>query len=284
MPASLNVLADEVRSHIIGAGRGYRASILGLGDEVRSHIIGAGVSLHGGVLQYVAEEVYFEILDHGATYDPEDLETIAHNAWLTALESGGSLLSGTEFDGLPCSLLHIAPDSEGRSQHQVEVCLMSDRPVPTTGEGAHQLLVSESGREALIVWEDEEGNVHYIESNGSDSWSEEQVLTIGKTLSAERALRVLSAAGPQPLARSRRLRERGSNLLERALRERSRGGPRSSTCTTGRPRSESTSTSPSALRLMNLRQRLSCGRESARRSGRRSSETARKRPWGGPPL
>ncbi|MEM6706572.1 MAG: hypothetical protein AAGA81_19180 [Acidobacteriota bacterium] len=192
MPASLNVLADEVRSHIIGAGRGYRASILGLGDEVRSHIIGAGVSLHGGVLQYIAEEVYFEILDHGATYDPEDLESIAHRAWLTALESGGSLLSGTEFDGLPCSLLHIAADSEGRSQHQVEVCLMSDRPVPTTGEGAHQLLISESGREALIIWEDEEGNVHYIESNGADSWTEEQILTIGTTLSAERALRVLA--------------------------------------------------------------------------------------------
>lgn len=192
MPASLNVLADEVRSHIIGAGRGYRASILGLGDEVRSHIIGAGVSLHSGVLQYIAEEVYFEILDHGATFDPEDLETIAHSAWLTALESGGSLLSGTESDGLPCSLLHIAPSSEGRSQHQVEVCLMSDRPVPSTGEGAHQILISESGREALIVWEDDDGNVHYIESNGSDGWSSEQMLTIGDTISAERALRVLT--------------------------------------------------------------------------------------------
>ena len=191
LPASLNVLADEVRSHIIGAGRGHRASILGLGDEVRSHIIGAGVTLHPGVLEYIAEKVYIEILGYGGTFDPEDLGEIADRAWISTLESGGSLLSGTEATDLPCNLLHVGHDGEGRSDHQVEICLMSDRPVPETGTGGHSLLLSESGLETMVVWKDVEGNLHYVESDGPTGWAEPRALSIGETLSFARALGAL---------------------------------------------------------------------------------------------
>ncbi len=192
LPAALNVLADDVRSHIIGAGRrGHRASILSFADEIRSHIIGAGVTLHGGVLQYVAEQVYIELLNFGAAYDPEDVQELAEKAWLTVLESGGSILgSGTEASAHPCQLLHVADSDAVRSEHQVEICMLSDRPVPETGPGPHTLHVSESGRQAMVVWKEDDGNLAVIQSEG-DGWRAPLSLKLGRSLTYERALRVL---------------------------------------------------------------------------------------------
>ena len=194
LPESLKTLANDSRSHVIGVGRSHphRGSILRLADAMRSHVIGTGVSLHDGVRQYIADEVYRALLGYGAIFDPESMDEIGDLVWQTTLEAGASLLGHPMRSAdLPCDLMHIGSTPGAGSEHQIEVCLASDRPLPATANGRHSIHLSESGEEVLVAWEGEEGALVYSESDG-DGWSEPVTVSTDSSISFEQAVRILS--------------------------------------------------------------------------------------------
>jgi hypothetical protein len=195
LPEPLLRMANDIRARIVGIGRATesRTSILRLADEIRARIVGVG-RMHVGVREFIAEKTYAAILSYGASFVPEESEQIADLGWLSVIESGASILgNGLRESNLPCSILYLGskPEQMVGSEHQIEICLTSDRPAPSTGsDREHTIFVSESGAEALVAWEDGEGSILYRESQGDD-WAEPQSVTLGETLTREEALRIL---------------------------------------------------------------------------------------------
>lgn len=195
LPWTLVKVADDARSQIVGIGRSGAGSILKVADAARSQIVGIG-RMHQGVLDYVADEVYFKMLSYGASYDESDVEALGALGWQTTLLAGASILgNGLRNAELPCSTLFLGdePTQQIGTSHQIEVCLASDRALPSTPPDLeHTVFVSETGENVLVAWTGAEGaTVHYQESLAED-WSQEATVSTGSELSIEKALQLLS--------------------------------------------------------------------------------------------
>jgi hypothetical protein len=195
LPEPLLKLGNDIRARIVLIGRATqtRGSILRLADEIRARIVLIG-RMHQGVREHIADKAYAALLSYGASYVPEEAEQVADLGWLSVIEAGASILgNGLRESNLPCSILYLGNDPTQMvgSQHQVEICLTSDRPVPETAPGReHTIFVSESGEEALVAWEGKDGALHYRESDGA-GWSDAQTVNVGGLTSREKALRIL---------------------------------------------------------------------------------------------
>ena len=195
LPEPLLRIAEDIRARIVLIGRSTeeRSSMLRIADEIRARIVLIG-RMHRGVREYIASKTYASLLAYGASYVPEEAEQIGDLGWLSVIESGASILgNGLREGDLPCSILYLgdSPAEMVGSEHQVEICLTSDRPAPETDpRRPHSIFVSETGEEALVAWEGEDGALHFRESAG-ESWSEVQTVNTGGLVSAEKALRLL---------------------------------------------------------------------------------------------
>ncbi|HVS15454.1 MAG TPA: hypothetical protein VMV46_16135 [Thermoanaerobaculia bacterium] len=195
LPEPLLKLADEIRARIVLIGRAAdgRGSMLRLADEIRARIVLIG-RMHQGVREYVADKAYAALLSYGVSYVPEEAQQVADLGWLSVIQAGASILgNGLRDTSLPCSILYLGGDPTQMvgSRHQVEICLTSDRPVPETEPGReHTIFVSESGEEALVAWEGEDGALHFRESDG-EGWGDAQTVNVGGLTSREKALRIL---------------------------------------------------------------------------------------------
>lgn len=191
LPRALQTVADGVRGHIVGLGqRSTSGSILTLADDVRTRIVETASQLHEGVIEYVAEQTYLQVLENGATYDDNSLPLIADQVWNRIIDSGASLTGDHlgERDG-PCSILQIGNEPLAAPEHQIEICPLSDRPAPETGDGPHRIFVSEDGQEVLVAWKEGNG-VRYRRSEG-DGWSEVFTAQLDETVTVDRAFELL---------------------------------------------------------------------------------------------
>jgi hypothetical protein len=195
LPEPLLRLADDIRARIVLIGRESdgRSSMLRIADEIRARIVLIG-RMHRGVREHIASKTYASLLSFGASYGPDDAEQIADLGWLSVIESGASILgNGLREGDLPCSILYLgdSPAQMVGSQHQVEICLTADRPVPETNRRRpHAIFVSETGEEAVVAWGGEGGALHFRQSEG-EGWSEVETVNAGGLISAEKALRLL---------------------------------------------------------------------------------------------
>ena len=97
-------------------------------------------------------------------------------------------------------MLHLGPGPEEASPslHQIELCLVSDRPLPETDPLAlHTLYLSEDGEHVLVAWLDPEGELHYRKSSG-DGWSDAVPVSVVQSLGPQRALELLQQLVRRP--------------------------------------------------------------------------------------
>jgi len=190
LPYALLSVADDARVRIPGFGsRISNHSTAELAEEIRAHVASRLGPLHAGVLNYVADEAYDAVLAAGETYDETDLGDIAAAAWEAILDGGASLVGREVEAGSPraCEILHLGATAEdAASLHQIELCLVSDRPAPEIGPGPVTLSASESGAEVLVLWEEDDRTLRYRLSEGA-GWSEPHTADLGASLDMEAA-------------------------------------------------------------------------------------------------
>ncbi len=212
LPDGLVALAEDARSHIVGVGLiqtgtggGGSGDLGSIAEYARSHIVGIGrIEIHRGVRKYIGAQVAARILEHDefakGPLDQAALEALADEAWNEVISSGASLLGNQlRSEDLSCSVLHlgdqgvVSPGAEAsESRHQVEFCLSATRVMPATSlDAEHRIVTSEDGSQALVVWQTEDGTLHYRRSDG-ESWSSVQTVPEAG-LDLDDAARLLSA-------------------------------------------------------------------------------------------
>ncbi len=175
LPTALQDLADSVRGTIVlvGANTQVEGSILSLAEEVRGTIVLVGARFHSGVRSYIASESYDEILAYGPDFSSENLDDIAGRVWDRIIDSGASILDGEmEPEGHACSIVHLGEDGPSAEAplHQLDICVISDRPAPPF-EGRPSMLLSEDGASVLLAWGGDEGEVHFTTTE-DDGWKD----------------------------------------------------------------------------------------------------------------
>jgi hypothetical protein len=190
LPYALMSVADDARVRIPGFGSHItNRSTVELADEIRAHVASRLGPLHTGVLRYLADEAHAAVLAHGETFDEAQLDQIASSAW-DAILGGGASLVGREVEAsspTACQIVHLGADVEDdASQHQLELCRVSDRAAPPVGPGPVTVWASENGTDVLVLWEEDSQTLRYTVSDRF-GWSEPHTADLGGSLDPDAA-------------------------------------------------------------------------------------------------
>lgn len=170
---NLEVIADEARAHIVQVGAHLHPDLVDLlAAAARNYILQVGPSYGGGLIA-LADAARAHIVHVGARLDREGLSVVHRDTRSQVLE-------------VPLSV-GSADDSVGA--HYFEVRLVSQRPIPVTGNDEVFVYLSRNGEDLIVAW-DEENSVGYRESRGSE-WSETLRLELGSQLTRSEAHRIL---------------------------------------------------------------------------------------------
>lgn len=176
LPAVLSILANSTVQEILEIGNDLEdGSIQSLAGAAKGHIVGMGARLHAGVRSYLAERAALQIQLFGERFTRDDLPVIAKEVRGVLVDEGASFL-GREFRGFDygggCGSLHLAldPSLDEQYLHELEICVVSDRPLPEVGGAATTVIVSEAGEEALVAWV--EGDALLYRQSTAAGWSQ----------------------------------------------------------------------------------------------------------------
>ncbi len=186
LPRALSDLADEVRAHIVLIGREIRVPGE-LADSVRERMREVGTSFHEATLSYLADRVAEIVRSLPGDGSPESVAAIADEVRAHIVLIGREIRVGGLMDFSESEILTLGPSASGR-HHYLSASVVSDRPAPEVG-GPAELLLSESGRNVIVTWE-EEGRVYYRESQGEE-WSEAGEIELSEDLDRDAVYRML---------------------------------------------------------------------------------------------
>jgi hypothetical protein len=180
---------DKARVAIIDTGaRNPGLPRGGIVDKARVTIIDTGRRLlRPAIADYLSEEFLARVRNS----DPmESLEDAAEKARVAIIDTGVSLRRGPADKALS-KVVEIG-QSEGstNASHLLDVRRASRRDVPTLPDQPLRVFLSQSGDDAALAWV-EDGAVRYRETMPDGSWGEVNVLTLGSSLSADDAYRLV---------------------------------------------------------------------------------------------
>ncbi len=187
LPRELDNLADEIRAHIVIVGDNSITTPADLADSAHSKLLEIGTDFHEATRHYLAEQVRKTVMSTSEHLSPEEITSIADVIRAHIVIVGSRIRVGGIEDVSDSEILEIGPTPNGSYQH-LNVSVISSREAPEVG-GPAKLLLSESGRSAIVTWE-EDGCVHYRESSG-DGWSDPGVIELTEDLDRESVYRLL---------------------------------------------------------------------------------------------
>ncbi|MEM7584813.1 MAG: hypothetical protein AAF560_15585 [Acidobacteriota bacterium] len=188
LPQVLGNMADEARAQIIILGLTV-GSLQELGIAAENTMFELGGEFHHATLAYMAAQVRAEIEASDEELTEDGILSIADKA------RAQIIILGSQFgpDGLANivepRVLEIGQSASGGAPYQyLKVSMISDRVSPEVG-GPAELLLSESGLNVIVTWEDGE-RIFYRESV-ADGWSEPSYIELSEDLDREMAYRIL---------------------------------------------------------------------------------------------
>lgn len=192
LPRELSELMQKMRAAAIGIGMRMKSR-----PEFAAEASGAAYDLasafHSAARRYFASRTYEVIAGSTCELDPAGVESLADELVDEFLRAGARIADGgLESSGDP-RLLQIGQSAEESlpPYHHLKVTVLSDREAPEVGDSA-QIFLSESGRDVLIAWPDEDG-VSYVESDG-EGWSAPAYVGLdGDSLDRDNVLQMLAA-------------------------------------------------------------------------------------------
>lgn len=200
LAGEISALADELRSHLIdfGARHDWQTpeGLVRLADDLRSHLIDFGHRVDPQIMRSIADALRSHLIDFGAQYEPSELRRLASDLRSHLIDFGFRL----EDRGLrraaaasAATRIEMVADPQAADVATVShVALV--RPVGTWSRPAEAtvdatLLLSRSGREALLAWE-QGGTLSYRETADGE-WGPPMRLPKGSALAAEEKVRIL---------------------------------------------------------------------------------------------
>lgn len=202
LPGELAVVADELRSHLIDVGvrhdwqdpEGLRA----LADELRSHLIDVGHRLDPQILGHIADGLRSHLIDVGVSYPRSDVRQLADDLRSHLIDVGFRLddrglrqTSGASSTAVIEVVAASDPASgdAGPASQMAQLRTARTWPLPAEASADSVLLVSRSGHEALLAWEDADG-VFYRETAHGE-WGATRRLPIAADLDGGETLSLL---------------------------------------------------------------------------------------------
>ncbi|MCP3959812.1 MAG: hypothetical protein GY719_18340 [bacterium] len=188
VPQAVASLADGVRGHIVIIGVNA-ASHDELAEAAREKVLEDGGAFHESARRYIADEVGETVRQSREALTPEGIVSIADGVRGHIVIIGAHIGSGGLGDSGESQILEIGQAAAGGAPyHYLEVSVVSDRKVPEI-DGVGELILSESGRNVIIAWE-QDGAVFYRESI-EESWSEPVMIELSESLDRETVFQML---------------------------------------------------------------------------------------------
>ncbi|MEM9290120.1 MAG: hypothetical protein AAGD01_00400 [Acidobacteriota bacterium] len=192
LPGEMGFLADDVRAHIIEIGWTSSHQMGVLSDLVRAHIIEIGRHLNPRNLSFVADEVRAHIIEIGRRGQIMALPSLASNVRQELIGVGASIFSDERtrlYDAFePHDIVEVGGSENGAPVHLLDMKIISRHAIPDLTSEPNRILISDSGENMLLAWE-EDGILYYRETV-EGGWSEVLSLSLD-TMSAESAYALL---------------------------------------------------------------------------------------------
>lgn len=200
LAGELSVLADELRSHLIdfGARTDWQSpeGLVRLADGLRSHLIDFGHRIDPHILRSIADDLRSHLIDFGAQYEPGEVRRLASDLRSHLIDFGFRLDDrGLRRANAASAAARIEMVAEPESTDVAPVSHVAvARPVtswdlPAEATADASLLLSRSGREALLAWE-RNGALFYRET-AKGEWGPVLRLPGSTMLGDEQKLRIL---------------------------------------------------------------------------------------------
>ncbi len=188
LPQVLGNMADDARAQIIILGS--RATTLqDLGHAVESRMLDFGSEFHHATLAYMAAQVRAGIESSLEELTDGGISSIADEARAQIIILGSQFGPDGLADRGDPQILEIGQSASGGEPYQyLKVSMISDRAAPEVA-GPAKLVLSESGLNLVVTWEDGR-RIYYRESVAGD-WSEPSFIELTDDLDRETAYRML---------------------------------------------------------------------------------------------
>ena len=195
VPGEVSHLSDGVVRFVEEQGDLYNETDLPtLADRLGMHIVDLGARFNPPVVDMLADGSVDEVLSIGAG-DPGGVNALADRLGMHIVDlAGGMYADGGLATLLPPTVsefVTVMPvEDAGTLAHHLWLRVWGDRPIPSIGEGAVRIAVSEDARRTLITWEESDA-LAFRETDGSDGWSEVRRVRLGDTLDADYAYEIV---------------------------------------------------------------------------------------------
>lgn len=198
----LITLEIEALSQVIGTiAEGIRAEIVVIGltagshsvlaEMARSEVLAQGTAFHEAARQYLADQVALTIEQAEDEFTHAGVISISEKVRAEIVVIGSRIGQGGVAEPRESDIITVGQSATSGDgpYHYYQITTVSDREAPEVG-GPAELLLSESGENVIVTWE-EEGSVLYRESLG-DSWSEPTSIELTEDLDRATVYRMLS--------------------------------------------------------------------------------------------
>jgi len=199
LPLELAYMGQEVREGFSGLEASFaNEDLSSFADIIRAEVVNVGRRhrLHPAFTDYVADQVGREILVVGGEYSVSSYHELVEYLRTFTLETTAPLVtaSANHSQGANGTILEVdvgnlSLDATGPAP-LINLRVLSSLPVPRIAGAPTALFASSDGRRVVLSWEDDEGNLGYVE-NEADGWTQPRSLVLGDHLAAERAYEVL---------------------------------------------------------------------------------------------
>ncbi len=190
LPQVLGNMADDARAHIIILGSTV-PSLEELGQRVENRmLVEYGSYFHHAILAYMAAQVRSGIESSLQELSEDGISIVADDARAHIIILGSEIgPDGLANLGEP-QILEIGQSASGGEPYQyLKVSPISDRVAPEVG-GPAELLLSESGLNLIVTWED--GRRIYYRESVAEGWSEPSFIELTEDLDRETVYRMLA--------------------------------------------------------------------------------------------
>ncbi len=182
-------VADGIRAQIvvIGLQAGTQPE---LAEIAQTEVLAQGTMFHEAARLYLAEEVATTVEQAEVDFSPAGINEIAEQIRAQIVVIGLRIGPGGLANPLGSEIIAIGESATAEDpQHFYQISVTSDRPAPEVG-GPADLMLSESGRNVIVTWE-EEGYVFYRESV-NDGWSDPSSIELTEDLGRGAVYRMLA--------------------------------------------------------------------------------------------
>ncbi len=184
-------VADAIRDRLVVLGHQAESHATFI-ETAYTEVLSQGTMFHEAARQYLAEEVATII--EQSDFSPAGVNEIADLSRAQIIVIGLRIGPGGLANPRGSEIIAVGDTAnDDAPQHYYQVTVVSDRPAPEVGDPA-ELMLSESGRNVIVTWEEEteEGSYILYRESQEDGWSDPSSIELTEDLDRDTVYRMLA--------------------------------------------------------------------------------------------